>query len=81
MKPDERLQSSESLDDLSRELYAYSRNGAKLYLDGVEAAAWEIVEAYRFNDGACYMRDYVKRCDGRLEELRFDRVAEKQDES
>lgn len=81
MKPDEGLRSSNSLEDLSRELHAYSRDGAKLYLDGVEAAAWEIVEAYRFNDGACYMRDYVKCGNGRLEELRFDRVAEKQDES
>ncbi|MDD7266935.1 MAG: hypothetical protein SPL15_03270 [Lachnospiraceae bacterium] len=74
MDPNDRQRSSDTLHDLSHELYTYSQEGAKLYLDGIEVTAWEIVEAYRINETGCYMRDYVKCQDGRLEQLRFDKV-------
>ena len=61
-------------DELENEAY----KGVDLLLDGRMTNAHSIAAACVFNEDSDYMRDYIRDSYGRISELSFDRINQKQ---
>lgn len=64
----------ERLQDMRRQLEEIAKDGTDLYLDGRRVSAAELAWTCCVNEDAVYMPDYVHDEDGRLTQLRYDRV-------
>ncbi len=64
----------DELHDIRVHLEGIARSGAVLYLDGREVSAEELVRACFVNEETVYMPDYVMNQEGKLTELRYDRI-------
>ncbi len=68
------MRQQKELNDMRVRLEGIARGGADLYLEGRRVSAAELAWTYCVNEEAVYMPDYVLNQDGRLTELRYDRV-------
>ena len=64
----------EELQDMRERLEGIARDGADLYLDGSKVSAAQLAWVCCVNEETVYMPDYVTNQDGRLTELRYDKV-------
>ena len=64
----------DELHDMRVRLEGIAKSGADLYLEGRKVSAAELAWTYCVNEEIVYMPDYVINQDGRLTELRYDRV-------
>ncbi len=62
------------LRDMKERLEKAAKGGTELYLDGRPVSADELAWACCVNEEAVYMPDYVLSQDGKLAQLRYDRV-------
>lgn len=60
--------------DMKERLEEIVKEGAELYLDGKRVSAEELAQSCCVNEEAVYMPDYVTDQEGRLTQLRYDRV-------
>lgn len=65
---------NDMMHDMKERLEGLEENGADLYLDGRKVSAEELAWQCCVNEEAVYMPDYVIGQDGRLIQLRYDRV-------
>lgn len=65
------------LTGIRRQLDEMQERGARLYLEGKRATAEEILRACFVEEEFAYMPDYILDGDGRLAELRYDKIKEK----
>lgn len=63
-----------TMHDMREHLEGLAKEGTDLYLEGRKVSAAELAWAYCVNEEAVYMPDYVVNQDGRLTQLRYDRV-------
>lgn len=64
----------DELHDMRIRLERIARSGAVLYLEGREVSAEELVCTCFVNEETVYMPDYVMNQEGKLTELRYDRI-------
>ncbi len=64
----------EELQDMRERLEGIARDGTDLYLDGRKVSAAELAWVCCVSEETVYMPDYVTNQDGRLTELRYDKV-------
>lgn len=64
----------DELHDMRARLEQIVKSGADLYLEGRKVSAAEQAWIYCVNEEAVYMPDYVTNQEGRLTELRYDRI-------
>jgi len=64
----------DALNNMKERLDKIVEKGADLYLDGRRVSAAELAWACCVNEEAVYMPDYVTDQDGKLTQLRYDRV-------
>lgn len=57
------------------ELQSIENRGITIWLEGLKSNSRNVTDAMSVNEKDSYMRDYVFD-DGRLKQLRFDKVAE-----
>ena len=62
------------LDNMKERLEKIVKEGEDLYLDGRQVSAEELAWACCVNEEAVYMPDYIVNQDGKLTQLRYDRV-------
>ena len=65
---------SEEYDSLVRTLAAYQRAGVYLTLGGRPASPRELANVCVARESSCYMSDFIQDEQGRLREIRFDKV-------
>ena len=58
-------------------LYAYQKAGVTLTVEGKAVPAEDIADLCVVREAGAYMRDYISDDQGKLVELRFDRIEEK----
>lgn len=68
------MSQKDELHDMKERLEEIAKDGAELYLDGKRVSAEELAQTCCLNEEAVYMPDYVLGQDGRLTQLRYDRV-------
>lgn len=54
-----------------------AESGTRLYLDGKQSSAEEIINICFVKEEAVYMPDYILDDEGRLAELRYDKIKER----
>ena len=64
----------EEYQAMLRDLSAYQEAGISLTLSGRPSSAREVAYACTVREHGSYMRDYIPDGDGRLREIRFDKV-------
>lgn len=64
----------ERLQDMRKQLEEIAKDGTDLYLDGRRVSAAELAWTCCVNEDTVYMPDYVHDEDGRLTQLRYDRI-------
>lgn len=60
--------------DSFSQLKKWEEAGVKLYLEGVPTSS-EYIEQNCVNENAVYMPDYVTDHEGKLKEIRYDRIS------
>lgn len=65
---------NDMMHDMRERLEGFAEKGTDLYLDGRKVSAAELAWQCYVNEEAVYMPDYVVGQDGRLLQLRYDRV-------
>jgi hypothetical protein len=63
-----------SSDSLIRRLKSWEDAGVKLYLDGAPTTS-EYIERNCVKEDALYMPDYITDKEGRIKEIRYDRIS------
>lgn len=58
-------------------LYAYQKAGVALTVEGKAVPAEDIADLCVIREAGAYMRDYISDDQGKLVELRFDRIEKK----
>ena len=58
---------------LSQQLAEWEKSGVRLYLDGIPTTS-EYIEQNCINEDTLYMPDYVTDREGKVKEIRYDRV-------
>ncbi|WWR15713.1 hypothetical protein V1224_14755 [Lachnospiraceae bacterium JLR.KK008] len=61
-------------NEMKERLEKLVKEGAELYLDGKRVSAEELAQTCCVNEESVYMPDYVVNQEGRLTQLRYDRV-------
>lgn len=64
----------DEMHDMKERLESIVKEGADLYLDGRRVSAEELARTCCVNEEAVYMPDYVLNQEGRLTQLRYDKV-------
>lgn len=64
----------ENSGSLIQKLKKWEEAGIRLYLDGVPASS-EYIERYCVNEDTVYMPDYVTDKEGKIKEIRYDRIS------
>lgn len=64
----------EQYKELYEELSDMEGVGLYLSLEGVQASAYQIVQAHVFKEPDTYMRDYVLNARGHIQEVCFERL-------
>ena len=59
---------------LLRALVAYENAGIALTLGGRPATPYELAGLSVIREKSCYMRDYIQDEEGKLKEIRFDKI-------
>ena len=59
---------------LYKELEVHENNGVHISIDGMQASAFQIVQAHMIRETGSYMRDYGRKPCGEIEEIMFDRI-------
>lgn len=67
----------DALRNMREHLEKAAKDGAELYLGERRVSAGELAWACCVNEEAIYMPDYILGRDGRLAQLRYDRVEQK----
>lgn len=62
------------LRSLGESLKAWEEAGVRLYLDGAPTSS-ELIEKSCVNEDAMYMPDYVTDKEGKIKEIRYDRIS------
>ncbi|MFI3208193.1 MAG: hypothetical protein R3Y40_03550 [Eubacteriales bacterium] len=60
--------------ELYRELEVFEDHGIHIILQGVQASAFQVVQAHMIREVGSYMRDYVLDSQGHLKEVTFDDI-------
>ena len=60
---------------LMKELRDYERSGTRLYLDGTQTGARDIVRACMFAENTDYMRDFISDEADHITEIHFVKIA------
>lgn len=60
--------------DLQVYLSQLSQTGAKISVEGYTLPIREVAKLITLSEGICYMPDFLTNDDGRIVEVRFDRV-------
>lgn len=60
--------------DLFLELENHVKNGIPIYLAGKKSTPLEVVDAVLVREETTYMADYVRDDEGRLTQVRYDRI-------
>ena len=68
------IELKQSDSDFCSQLKKWEESGVRLYLDGVPATS-ENIEQNCVNENAVYMPDYVTDREGRVTEIRYDRIS------
>ena len=66
----------ERYDALVMQMKQYEKQGIGLSLSGREMSAEEIAGACAVREQGMYMGDYIWTADGRLSEIRYDKIKE-----
>ncbi len=64
----------DELHNMKERLEGIAKKGTELYLDGKPISAEELAQTCCLNEEAVYMPDYVLGQDGRLTQLRYDKI-------
>lgn len=62
--------------ELFAELSDYEKYGIRMTMDGESASPMQITAAHMVKEEGTYMRDYLTDEDGRIKEIRFQKVKE-----
>lgn len=70
----DKFQSKEWKQEFIRELKPYIKCGTRLTLEGRPVSLERLAETCAVMERGSYMRDYISDSEGRLIEIRFDKV-------